>query len=43
MIGAQWGETDTLLQKLLQNWARRCLDVQFVHPSIRCLLANLHM
>jgi len=37
MIGAQWYESDTLLQKLLQNWASMCLDVQFVPPLIRCL------
>ena len=30
MIGAQWCESDTLLQKLLQNWDSSCLDVRFV-------------
>lgn len=37
MIGAQWGESDTVLHKLVQSWDRRCLDVQFVPAQFASL------
>jgi hypothetical protein len=41
-VGAQWYESDTVLQKMVQNWASSCLDVQFVPAQFASLPSKPH-
>jgi hypothetical protein len=41
-VGAQWYESDTVLQKMVQNWASSCLDVQFVPALFASLPSKPH-